>query len=91
LGLERLAEQDAVDAGDKSREGLAPLLERTHAQILAIELQKVEATSVAVSRPRRVSSAPKSLSPSGRNTTASPLRKARSAGRLRTASAIRGS
>jgi hypothetical protein len=42
LGLDRLAEQDAVEAGDESRERLTPILERTQAQILALEPHKIE-------------------------------------------------
>ena len=42
LGLDRLAEQDAVDAGDQPREPVAPLLERALAEVLAVEAEEVE-------------------------------------------------
>jgi hypothetical protein len=42
FGGERLAEQDAFDAGDEQQERASPPLERTQAHILAFETQKVE-------------------------------------------------
>jgi hypothetical protein len=42
LGVDRLAERDAVDAMDEPRKLVSPLLERTLAEIVALKAEKVE-------------------------------------------------
>ena len=90
LGLDRLAEQEAVDAGEQPRERVPPLLERALAQILAVEAEEVEGDEEACCAAGLGAQRPEIASPSGRNTTASPSISALSAGKLRTASAILG-
>jgi hypothetical protein len=42
LGLDRLAEHHAVDAGDQPRKPGAPLLQRVMTEILAGEAEEIE-------------------------------------------------
>ena len=90
LGVDRLAERNAVDPGDERREFGPADLERELAPILAVDVQKIERDERGLGRAPRRSQAAKSLCPSGRNTTASPSSKASATGRARTASAILG-
>ena len=90
LGGERFAEQNPINAGDeppeRSRRASSGLRRRSSPS----RRTRSKAISVASAPPRLVRSAPKSLRPSFRRTTASPSMSAWSAGRPRTASAIVG-
>jgi hypothetical protein len=72
LGGERFAEQNSAGAAGEPLKSLAPLLDRPLAQIIPIRRRRSKATSEACAPPRFVMSAPKSLGPSSRGTTAPP-------------------
>jgi hypothetical protein len=84
LGLDRLTDQDAVDAGDEPRQPVAPLLERARTHVLAVEAEEVEGDKrcplAACLRAQGVRTQER---PSGRNATTSPSISAPSTGRLR--------
>jgi hypothetical protein len=51
LGLDRLAEHDAVDAGDQPRKLVAPLLNPAPTETLAVEVRRSEVTKQAGAAP----------------------------------------
>jgi hypothetical protein len=89
VSLDRLAERKPVDPGDERLSCARRTSSGMLRQSSPSNCRRSNAMKPALSAPRLVLSAAKSLWPSGRMTTASPSSKTRSTGKDRTASAIR--